>query len=81
MDRDVNTARAIARFAVASDRGETENARGAPVRPIRPVRTVTRGTSMREGPPTGGSPQCSDAQASPRTITQTGEGSAHRQQG
>jgi len=64
MDRDVNAAVNIARFAVAPDEEETRNARGATVSPIRP-RTVTLAAVKREDPPSGGSPQRSDALASP----------------
>jgi len=58
LDRDVNAAVNIARFAVAPDSGETPNARGAAVSPIRP-RTVTlagddRATPTHKGVPRSG---------------------------
>ncbi len=63
MDCDVNAAVNIARFAVASDRGETLNARGASVRPSH-LQVGRPDALMREDPPEGGPPQHSDALAS-----------------
>lgn len=79
MDRDYNAARNIARHAVvtgpdvAPDRGETQNARGAPVSLPSP-RVGQQGALKREGtgPPGRVSPQRSDPLAFPtRVVTES----------